>query len=71
LAAENDTLESALWAAIRTLEENAVLKRKVASSFFPENQYSRRLRDDAASQQNHAKVIRDLVLSGLVPVRET
>ena len=70
LAAGSDALESALWAAVRSLEENAALKRNAASSLFEENQYSRRLREDAASQEEHAKVLRSHILGVLTPSRE-
>jgi two-component system, chemotaxis family, protein-glutamate methylesterase/glutaminase len=73
LAAENDALESALWAAVRSLEENAELKRRAASGQFAESRSSRRLRDDATDQQEHAKFLRELILGGgdLIPKRQS
>ena len=70
LAAQNDALESALWAAARSLEENAALKRKAASG-HTENYLSRRLRDDAAGQEKHAKLLRELILSEMTPKRQS
>ena len=69
IAAQNDALESALWAAIRSLEENAELKRKAATAQFGETQHGVRLREDAASQMEHADLLRRLVLGKLIPGR--
>ena len=65
VAAENDALEGALWAAVRSLEENAALKKRTAASQRTETRVSKRLQDDADALLEHAKLIRETVLDKL------
>lgn len=63
VSAENDMLETALWAAVRALEENAALKERAAKNLGKHGAASgKRLREDARIQRDQAHLIRDRVL---------
>jgi two-component system, chemotaxis family, protein-glutamate methylesterase/glutaminase len=64
LVGENDQLEFALWAAARSLEENAELKRRAADSLegIGPSSEANRLREDAATQLDQAKLIRERII---------
>jgi two-component system chemotaxis response regulator CheB len=64
LAAENDTLETALWAAVRSLEENAEIKRRAASAIerVGSNPSAQRLREAAQTQADQAKYLRERII---------
>jgi two-component system, chemotaxis family, protein-glutamate methylesterase/glutaminase len=53
--------ETALWAAMRALEEKAAMQRRVADSLDGEKPASRRLRDQATADDTNAKVVRDMI----------
>jgi two-component system chemotaxis response regulator CheB len=59
IEAEDDTVERALWAAVRTLEESAALSRRIG-------QNTQVLRKDmlkkASEREHYAAVIRELLL---------
>ena len=65
LAKQTDTVEEALWAAMRALEENAALARRMEKRMRqlrqngpgPEERYSRRARE----AEQHAEVLRKLL----------
>jgi len=65
LAAQNDGVEVALWAALRALEENAALARRLAArSEEREHKTSaNRFKSQAEQTEAYARTIRDLLLS--------
>ncbi|MGH9640926.1 MAG: chemotaxis protein CheB [Terriglobales bacterium] len=64
LAGHDDSLETALWAAVRSLEENADLKRRTAITMerSGSNAHAERLREDAQAQMEQAKLLRERII---------
>jgi len=64
LAGEDDALETALWAAVRSLQENAELKERTAAMLERggENSNAVRLREDAKAQMEQSKLLRDRIV---------
>lgn len=52
--------ETALWAAVRALEEKAALHRRAADTAADEKT-ARRLRDQSATDGDHARLIREMI----------
>jgi len=73
LAGEDDAVETALWAAVRVLQENAELKERTASMFERSRQTSNaaRTREDAKAQMQQAKLLRDRISAVQKPVVST
>jgi two-component system chemotaxis response regulator CheB len=55
------TTETALWAAMRALEEKAAMQRRVADSIGGMKSIAKRLRDQSAADDANAKVIREMI----------
>jgi two-component system, chemotaxis family, protein-glutamate methylesterase/glutaminase len=53
--------ESALWAAVRALEEKAAMQRRVADGITGGYGVTRRLRDQAVADDANARLIRDMI----------
>lgn len=64
LAGEDDALETALWAAVRSLQENAELKERTAKMIERSGGRSNavRIREDAQAQKEQAKLLRERIL---------
>jgi len=62
LAEQSESLEAALWASVRALEESAQLADRLANS--SEKRLSPRFRDKAAALRQHAGLIQDVLLHG-------
>ena len=62
LAEQSESLEAALWASVRSLEESAQLADRLANS--SEKRLSPRFRDKAAALRQHAGLIQDVLLHG-------
>jgi two-component system, chemotaxis family, protein-glutamate methylesterase/glutaminase len=62
LAEQTESLEAALWASVRALEESAQLADRLASS--SDHILSPRFRDKAAALRHHASLIQDVLLHG-------
>jgi two-component system, chemotaxis family, protein-glutamate methylesterase/glutaminase len=64
LAGEDDALETALWAAVQSLQENADLKERTAAMLERggPNSNAARIRDDAKAQMEQAKLLRDRIV---------
>lgn len=66
LAEHEESLEAALWSALRALEESTALARRMAASAREHNhtllvtRYEQRARE----QERHAALVRDLLLNG-------
>jgi two-component system, chemotaxis family, protein-glutamate methylesterase/glutaminase len=65
VAAQSEALETALWSALRALEENADLRRRMARRAAKGNwpQLVRQYEQQAADTEERATVIRNLLLS--------
>ena len=61
LAEQAESLERALWAAVRALEESAGLARRMSHS---ESGIRGRLDEKSRTQMHHADVVRRMLLSG-------
>jgi two-component system chemotaxis response regulator CheB len=59
LEAQSDTVERALWEAVRTLEESAAMSRRIARNT---QSLRSRLIQQAGLREEHARVIRELLL---------
>jgi two-component system chemotaxis response regulator CheB len=73
LAAEqSESLDAALWAALRSLEENAVLARRMeARARASANLLAcRRYENRAADAERHAKLLRSMLQQGVLQARE-
>jgi two-component system, chemotaxis family, protein-glutamate methylesterase/glutaminase len=55
--------ETALWAAMRALEEKAAMQRRVADG-LGDNRTSQRLRDQAVADDTNARLIREMIFRG-------
>lgn len=55
--------ETALWAAMRALEEKAAMQRRVADG-LGNNRTAQRLRDQSIADDTNARLIRDLIFRG-------
>lgn len=66
LTEKNDRLESALWAAVRSLKENAELKQRTAATLERAGSkiHAARLREDAEVQLQQAKLLRERLIEG-------
>jgi len=53
--------ETALWAAMRALEEKAAMQRRIADSVAGMTSLARRLRDQSAADDANAKIIREMI----------
>lgn len=64
LAGEDDALETALWAAVRSLRENAALKERTAALLerTGSNLDTARIREDARAQKEQAKLLRERIV---------
>lgn len=60
----SESAESALWAAMRALEEKAAMHVRIADSISGPLGHRDRLRDQAAADQQHAQVIRNMIFQG-------
>jgi two-component system chemotaxis response regulator CheB len=57
----NQAAESALWAAMRALEEKAAMARRVADAASGSQPSTDRLRDQAATYASHAEMLRKMI----------
>jgi two-component system chemotaxis response regulator CheB len=55
------TAETALWAAMRALEEKAAMQKRVADSAATMETVAQRLREQSDADEANAKVIRDMI----------
>jgi two-component system chemotaxis response regulator CheB len=62
LAEQSESLEAALWASVRALEESAQLADRLANS--SDRKLAPRFRDKAAALRQHAGLIQDVLLHG-------
>jgi two-component system chemotaxis response regulator CheB len=64
LAGGDDALETALWAAVRSLQENAELKERTATMLERSGRDSNamRIREDAKAQMQQAKLLRERIV---------
>lgn len=64
LSGEDDALETALWAAVRSLRENAELKERTATLLERSGRSfnAARIREDAESQMQQAKLLRERII---------
>jgi len=62
LAEQSESLEAALWASVRCLEESAQLADRLANT--SERRLAPRFRDKAAALRQHAGLIQDVLLHG-------
>lgn len=64
LAGEDDALETALWAAVRALQENAELKDRTAAMLERngKNSNADRIREDAKAQMEQATLLRKRIV---------
>jgi two-component system chemotaxis response regulator CheB len=62
LAEQSESLEAALWASVRCLEESAQLADRLANS--SDRKLSPRFRDKATALRQHAALIQDVLLHG-------
>jgi len=72
LAEQNEGLEDALWAAVRALEENSHLARRVAKRLRErdkQNRVAERMDEKAQLTEQHAQLVRQMLLQG-EPQRE-
>lgn len=53
--------ETALWAAVRALEEKAALQRRVAEGMGTDRSMSGRLLDQSSADAANARLIRDMI----------
>jgi len=60
----SESAESALWAAMRALEEKAAMNGRIADTSAAPPSHRDRLRDQAAADQQHAQVIRNMIFQG-------
>jgi two-component system chemotaxis response regulator CheB len=70
MADQSEALESALWAALRSLEENAALSRRMAERARQHNQRFSvdQFEENAQRVERHADVLRQLLHNGEAPV---
>jgi two-component system chemotaxis response regulator CheB len=72
LAEQDENLENTLWAAVRALEENAHLARRVAKRLRerdPQSRVAERIGERAQNTEQHAQLLRQMLLQG-EPARE-
>lgn len=64
LSGENDALETALWAAVRSLQENADLKERTAALLERNgpNPNAVRIREDAKAQMQQSALLREKII---------
>jgi two-component system, chemotaxis family, protein-glutamate methylesterase/glutaminase len=66
----SDSSETALWAAMRALEEKAAMQRRLADN-LGENRTSKRMRDQSIADEANARVIRDIIFRRDVELEPT
>lgn len=59
----SETSESALWAAMRALEEKAAMQRRIADGINADGKSASRLRDQSAADDANARIIRDMIFA--------
>jgi two-component system chemotaxis response regulator CheB len=66
LVEQSNAVESALWAAVRVLEEKAALTSRMAAKAKKDSfsRSARRFSDQAENAERSADIIRELILSG-------
>ncbi len=57
----SESAETALWAAMRALEEKAALQRLIADALGGNDRTSSRLRDQSSADDANARIIRDMI----------
>jgi two-component system chemotaxis response regulator CheB len=62
LAGGDDALETALWAAVRSLQENAEIKERTAVILERSGSNAARIREDAKAQMEQAKLLRERIV---------
>lgn len=72
LEGQSEAVESALWASVRLLEENAAMYRRLADRASDRGHAgeARRLQENAEDKQRHADLLRKMIL-GNAPLRAT
>jgi two-component system chemotaxis response regulator CheB len=72
VAQQSEALESALWTALRTLEENAALNRRFAQRMRQRdaNLVAKAFEERALDSEQRATTIRDVLLKELPPVSD-
>jgi two-component system chemotaxis response regulator CheB len=60
-AEQRETIEGALWAAIRGLEESASLARQMASKSGKSHKVAKRFNDSAHEKMEQAAILRNLI----------
>jgi two-component system chemotaxis response regulator CheB len=61
LIEQSKTVENSLWAGLRLLEERAVLMRRLADKYEPQQRTSRRFREKADELEDHATQLTQLL----------
>ena len=59
----SQSTEAALWAAMRALEEKAALHRRMAETLKSAKVTAQRLRDQSASDEENARIIRGMIFA--------
>lgn len=59
----SEASEAALWAAMRALEEKAAMQRRIAHGMSAATKSAQRLRDQSASDEENARVIRGMIFA--------
>ena len=62
LSEQSESLERALWAAVRALEESAALSHRLGAS--GQSELRHRFREKASTQAEQAELIRQILLHG-------
>ena len=72
VAKQSDTVEAALWAALRALEENAAFSRRMEKRTRTQGNPStgQRYRERASDAEKHAKVLRGILQEGGAEMEE-
>jgi two-component system chemotaxis response regulator CheB len=72
-AEQSEALENALWIALRTLEDNATLSRRLLdrSRSHQHDRAAERFEQEAETAEENARLIRDVLLAGIIEKRES
>jgi two-component system, chemotaxis family, protein-glutamate methylesterase/glutaminase len=62
--------ESAMWAAMRALDEKAAMSRRMADAAHGPQRWATRMREQADTYASHAEVLRKMILGELPPAEE-